>query len=159
MIYPAKREEIDLLLEIERASFMQEQLTREQFRFYLSRSKRAKIFSIYAPVQHCIRSGIILCGYFIIKPLADCIRIFSIAIDWDYREKGIGTHALKFIELYAVEHCKKKVKLEVRMDSKAINFYHKNGYKHVGNLYKYYSDGMDAAIMEKDLTQCPMASE
>ena len=45
----------------------------------------------------------------------------------------------------------KKVTLEVRKDSEAINFYRNLGFSSVDVLPCYYQDGCDGIVMEKQL--------
>lgn len=79
-------------------------------------------------------------------------HVVSIAVDDQYRGKGIGTCLMKTL----VEKFKKMgvkiVRLEVAVSNTAAqSIYKKMGFKIVDCIKKYYSNGEDALIMEKRL--------
>ncbi len=75
-------------------------------------------------------------------------RILMLAVDKQYRNRGIGTSLLdRFIA-----NCKSEgvvsVSLEVRTNNKiAVEFYQKRGFQIVSFLPDYYTNGDDAYIM------------
>jgi ribosomal-protein-alanine N-acetyltransferase len=75
--------------------------------------------------------------------------ISSFGVDPDYRRRGVGTALLSHCEQVLG---KKQVRLSVRATNKsAILLYERQGYKAVGTWRRYYRDGEDAVVMEKDL--------
>lgn len=73
-------------------------------------------------------------------------RIYSLAVDPDYHDKGIGSRLLK-----AVENMSTEIRLEVREDNHhAISFYTRHGYKVFGRIRNYYKDGATALRMHKE---------
>jgi len=79
-------------------------------------------------------------------------HIVSIAVDEQYRGKGIGRCLIeKLIEKFKRKGVK-IVKLEVAVSNNvAQSMYKKIGFKIVDCIEKYYSNGEDAFIMEKRL--------
>jgi ribosomal-protein-alanine N-acetyltransferase len=77
-------------------------------------------------------------------------HIISLAVDKNYRRKGIGAELV----IYAIDIFKKcnvsEIKLEVRIGNNgAKEFYTKMGFKEKEIFKNYYEDGEDAAIMKK----------
>ena len=79
-------------------------------------------------------------------------HLLNIAVDPEYRAKGIGTLLLKSFERYCKENGAEYAYLEVRASNKgAIQFYKKNNYRIWGIKERYYSNGEDAIVMMKRL--------
>jgi len=79
-------------------------------------------------------------------------HIISIAVDKNYRRKGIGAELVN----YAIEIFKKcnvrEIKLEVRIgNGEARKFYTKMSFKEKKIFEKYYEDGEDAVIMKRTM--------
>jgi ribosomal-protein-alanine N-acetyltransferase len=77
-------------------------------------------------------------------------HIISIAVDKNYRRKGIGAELVN----YAIDIFKKcnvrEIKLEVRIgNGEAREFYTKMDFKEKKIFEKYYEDGEDAVIMKR----------
>ncbi len=80
------------------------------------------------------------------------LHIVSIAVNPEYRHKGIATKLLTEL----IHHSKKvgmeKAVLEVRESNRvAIAFYIKHGFEIKSRIESYYSDGEDALVMVKNL--------
>ncbi len=77
--------------------------------------------------------------------------IATIGVDPRYQGRGIGTALLRACE----EQLKfPTVKLTVRISNqRAIALYEKEGYRTVDIWKKYYNDGEDGLVMEKDLQE------
>lgn len=77
-------------------------------------------------------------------------HISGIAVDEEYRMKGIGKDLLKTVEHEFIAKGFDKVTLEVRKSNRgAIGFYEKQGYKWSYIVKGYYADGEDAMVYEK----------
>ncbi|MFU8651982.1 ribosomal protein S18-alanine N-acetyltransferase [Methanotorris formicicus] len=78
-------------------------------------------------------------------------HIISIAVDRKFRNRGIGSILIEYLEKYFFERCNVKyIVLEVRVSNKkARMFYYKRGYVDKRFLPKYYDDGEDAILMVK----------
>ena len=88
-------------------------------------------------------------GILIYQYLYDRIEIDYIIIDTEYRNLGIATKLLSFMENKYKNI--KNITLEVRESNKeAINFYLKNGFKEVTKRRNYYKDE-DGILMIKNL--------
>ena len=79
------------------------------------------------------------------------LRILILALGKDFQGQGLGkelmNRMIRASEVYGV----RKVTLEVRKDSDAINFYRKLKFSGVDVLPCYYQDGCDGIVMERQL--------
>ena len=79
------------------------------------------------------------------------VRILILALGKDFQGQGLGkelmNRMIRASEVYGV----RKVTLEVRKDSDAINFYRKLKFSGVDVLPCYYQDGCDGIVMERQL--------
>ena len=79
------------------------------------------------------------------------LRILILVLQRNYQKQGIGRDLMnRMIESSRIFGVK-KVTLEVRKDSEAIQFYRKLGLSSVDLLPCYYQDGCDGIVMEKHL--------
>ncbi len=79
-------------------------------------------------------------------------HIVSIAVDPDYRRRGIGNLLIEALLKKFKNDKMKKVRLEVRVSNKpAINLYVKIGFKIERRIKNYYPDGEDCFVMTKEL--------
>lgn len=77
-------------------------------------------------------------------------HISGIAVDKEYRMKGIGKSLLRTVEHDFLANGLEEVTLEVRKSNRdAISFYEKQGYKRPYIVKRYYADGEDAIVYEK----------
>jgi ribosomal-protein-alanine N-acetyltransferase len=83
------------------------------------------------------------------RPSEGASWIATIGVDPRYQRHGIGRALLRAAE----ERSKfPRMKLTVRMSNQgAIALYEKEGYRSVDIWRKYYNDGEDGLVMEKDL--------
>ncbi|MGL5055462.1 MAG: ribosomal protein S18-alanine N-acetyltransferase [Fusobacteriaceae bacterium] len=83
-------------------------------------------------------------GYIIIYNSIDSLEIMKIAVDFQNRNKNIGTKLLKKV----LENSNLNILLEVReSNSSAINFYKKNGFNQISVRKNYYNDNNENAII------------
>ena len=88
-------------------------------------------------------------GILVYQYLYDRIEIDYIIVDNEYRNLGIATKLLNFIEDKYKDI--KNITLEVRESNKvAISFYKKNGFKEIAKRKNYYKDE-DGILMIKNL--------
>jgi ribosomal protein S18 acetylase RimI-like enzyme len=82
-------------------------------------------------------------------------HLLNIAVDDEWREKGIGGWLLDATKRYALERGVKEIWLEVQVNNtNAIRFYSKRGFKDTGQILRnYYPDGGDALVMRKKLSK------
>jgi ribosomal-protein-alanine N-acetyltransferase len=79
----------------------------------------------------------------------DTGRIFSIAVNPKFQNRGIGSLLLKDIIDVLRRYGAKEITLEVRTGNiRAKRFYERHGFFQNGFLEKYYSNGEDGIIMK-----------
>ncbi|NMA32577.1 MAG: GNAT family N-acetyltransferase [Alphaproteobacteria bacterium] len=88
-------------------------------------------------------------GFIVWRSVADECEIITIGVHPDFRGTGIADALLVLMEK---EQGGKKIFLEVAENNKpARKLYERNGYKQISIRRGYY-DGIDAIIMQKDLS-------
>ncbi len=91
-------------------------------------------------------------GYACLFSLFETAELLNIAVDTDYRGRGIGERLLTAIHDQAKERGAERILLEVRVsNAPAIALYKKHGYEKIAVRKNYYGNGEDAEIMEKRL--------
>jgi len=85
--------------------------------------------------------------------IVDEMHLNNIAVDVDYRRKGLAQKILDEMFVFAKEHKTAFITLEVNEhNNQAIKFYQKNGFEQVGRREKYYqNDQADALIMTLEI--------
>lgn len=92
-------------------------------------------------------------GFYIASHVLDEVEIFTIAVDKDYQNKGIGSKLLDHLIDRSKVNDIKKIWLEVSTKNQAgISLYKKYGFKIMGLRKNYYQKlGEDAYNMLKEL--------
>lgn len=91
-------------------------------------------------------------GYGGITVAADSADIANIAVTEQFRRGGVGTKIVKELVRTAKANGAKKIFLEVRVsNAEAMRLYLKCGFKGVYARTRYYPDGEDCLVMEKEL--------
>ena len=76
--------------------------------------------------------------------------IMTVAVDPNYRRKGIATHFISELEKWAKSRGAESMMLEVDVENEsAINLYSKLGYEKLNIRKNYYGYGKDAQIMKR----------
>ena len=96
-------------------------------------------------------NGDILLGFITYSVNSDFAEILDILVCPAHRKTGVATTLFnKFLTL--IKGVTKKVSLEVRSSNEqAKNFYNKMGFKELYVRKKYYQDGENALIMEREI--------
>ncbi|MCQ5340474.1 MAG: ribosomal protein S18-alanine N-acetyltransferase [Candidatus Methanomethylicia archaeon] len=82
----------------------------------------------------------------------DIGHIISIAVDKNYRRRGIGTILLRNTINELMKLGARKIRIEVRESNiAAIKLYEKIGFREKERIYGYYSDGETAIVMFLEL--------
>ncbi|MCX7120615.1 MAG: ribosomal protein S18-alanine N-acetyltransferase [Gammaproteobacteria bacterium] len=90
-------------------------------------------------------------GFITIKNNHDHWEIMQIVIDKNYQKQGLATQLLEYVINKAQNEHVEKIELEVRrFNLAAIKLYRKCGFHEVGVRKKYYKDGDDAILMNKN---------
>jgi ribosomal-protein-alanine N-acetyltransferase len=93
-----------------------------------------------------------LIGYVINSRYVDAWHIMNVAVDPDYRRRGIATRLLEHVFESTRDDQRRGYTLEVRVSNdRAISLYEKLGFERQGLRRGYYTDNReDALIMWKD---------
>ena len=144
-IRPAVVEDLPALIDLETRGFKTDNFSPEQFRYLLTKANCTILLLEYK------RS---LAGMAILLWRKRCTvaRLYSIVVDPNMRDKGLGAILLQACEEEVSGKQYKKLSLEVRVDNKrAIEFYKYHGYKITENLPGYYSGRTSGFRMVKTL--------
>lgn len=133
-------DDLKAVMEIEKESFKHpwsEQLFKDEFN---------------SPMSLCLKAvdgKNELCGYIILRSMVDEVHILNIATRPKNRKQGVAQELIqKALEGFC---CGKPLFLEVRISNKpALGLYKKLGFKQLYVRKRYYPDGEDAVIMEKE---------
>ena len=80
------------------------------------------------------------------------LRILILALEKKFQGQGLGKELMRRLTEASKVYGIRKVTLEVRKDSDAINFYRKLNFSGVDVLPCYYQDGCDGIVMERQLS-------
>ncbi|WP_373078900.1 GNAT family N-acetyltransferase/peptidase C39 family protein [Zhongshania sp.] len=145
LIRPATESDLDALVALEDRCFSGDKLSRRSFK------------SLIKPGAHLtsvILVDEVIAGYSIVlfRTGTSLARLYSIALDPDYRGQGLAKTLLADAESEAVaRHCL-FIRLEVRNDNPtAIALYQKLDYHVFDDIADYYEDGCTALRFEKRL--------
>lgn len=145
MIRTATLNDLDGLVAIENRSFITDRFSRRIFRYLLTKANAATLVD---------EAGGVIRGYVIIlfNMGTSLARIYSFAVDPDFRERSVGKTLLTASEQTAVERDCVATRIEVRKDNtEAIRLYEKSGYRQFDEVEDYYEDHMTALRFEKSL--------
>jgi ribosomal-protein-alanine N-acetyltransferase len=108
--------------------------------------------SFFVAVDHKAR----LVGYCVSVLAESSAHLISIAVEREYRRKGIATMLLQRTIEYLIDRASQELYLEVNpKNAEAVDLYRKLGFETMGVLKGYYSDGSDAISMRIILNPSP----
>ena len=91
-------------------------------------------------------------GYACETVLFETAEVDNIAVAESCRRRGVGKKLLKKLETEAKERGARVILLEVRVsNAPAMTMYLKEGFKGIYVRPRYYPDGEDAVVMQKEL--------
>ena len=126
------KKNLELMLKIHNENFLDIKNIKDFDAFY--KNSRYNIYEEYFEN--------IFAGYLITYDNIDSLDIFEIAVDKNFRKKGLASKLLNRI------NDERKILLEVSEKNEvAINLYKKNGFKMISMRKNYYLDGSDAIVM------------
>jgi ribosomal-protein-alanine acetyltransferase len=126
------KKNLELMLKIHNENFLDIKNIKDFDAFY--KNSRYNIYEEYFEN--------IFAGYLITYDNIDSLDIFEIAVDKNFRKKGLASKLLNRI------NDERKILLEVSEKNEvAINLYKKNGFKMISRRKNYYLDGSDAIVM------------
>jgi ribosomal protein S18 acetylase RimI-like enzyme len=138
MVRAATPDDLEVLVSLEERSFVSDRISRSSYRRLL-RSESCVV--LVDEEGGRIRGSAVL---FFRKGLA-AARLYSLAVDPEYRGKGVGRGLVDEALKVVVDRGCLLLRLEVREDNKeAISLYERRGFAYAGRIKGYYSDGADA---------------
>ena len=140
-IRPAEQTDLKFVLAIEQQSFGNEAFGKRQFD-HLAKSLTSHFF--------VVDIGSIIAGYLILLTRCNSkvIRIYSVAVNPEFRGQGIGDMLISHTKSFAARMGYSTISLEVsQANSTAISLYSKYGFKEVGQKPNYYGKGKHALVM------------
>ncbi len=143
----ARLSDIDCLMGLEERGFSSDRFSRNQFRYLISRA-RATVLVVELEKRLVGQATLLW------RRNIQSVRLYNIVVDPAMQGKGIGRKLMEMVEKEARKNKCLRINLEVRADNEsAIGLYEKYGYYCLREVPDYYSDGMAAIKMRKDLTQ------
>ncbi len=108
-------------------------------------------------LAHRLRLGNKIIGFIVSRTAADEAEILSVAVDSDYRGRGLSRDLLRTHLGYLAGHGLKTVFLEVEENNRpARALYEKAGFRMVGRRERYYKDSsgeqLNALVMQRTLS-------
>ena len=146
-IRPARADDIDHLVALEKRCFSDDRISRRQFRHLLKRGHAALL--VVDGHESLVGSLVLLFS----RGTATA-RLYSIAVDPGARGRGIARALVEHAEREAWQHERAWMRLEIRKDNAAsIGLFESMGYRRFGSHSDYYADHMDAWRYEKALDE------
>ena len=142
----ATRQDLPALIELESLVFSSDVIAPRQMKRFLQ-SQHSMIFIAQKQQQ--------IAGYALLlfHQGTQLSRLYSIAVNPNFRGQQIAQHLVEICEQSALEQGSTTLRLEVRNDNIAAkNLYLKLGYKPLKTLIHYYDDLADGIRMQKRLT-------
>ncbi len=91
-------------------------------------------------------------GYYVLRVIYPEAEIIALAVEKPFRRKGYGTELLKHMQALAEKEDQQVLFLEVSEHNvAALALYERAGFVPRGVRKRYYTDGSDAIMMEKQL--------
>jgi ribosomal protein S18 acetylase RimI-like enzyme len=145
MIRTAVLSDLSRLVEIEERCFQGDRLSKRSFRHLINKGHAVVLV---AEVEGVVAGNLVL----LLNENTSLARIYSLAVDPDYRRQGLASALAQAAEIAAIDSGRFFLRLEVRADNTtAIRLYEERDYKRIGQWVHYYEDAADAVRMEKRL--------
>jgi ribosomal protein S18 acetylase RimI-like enzyme len=144
-ISPATLGDLQPLIDLEKAIFTYDKISRRQFRYLLT---EANGFMIKIENQE------MLLGYMMLlrRKSSRNMRVYSICIRDEARNLGYGRRLLSYAEETAIADNCNSISLEVSVDNVAAQrLYETVGFTVYGKKLNYYDDGGTALLLRKEL--------
>lgn len=141
-IRKATTDDIPALLFIENTCFKTDKISPAQMRYLLSRGKAVTFVSLL--------DGVIT-GYamLLLPMLPRPARLYSIAVQQQYRGRKIASRLMQHVIRYAKHNQYSTMRLEVRASQcDAQHLYYQSGFNVLTELPGYYADGEDGLRMQ-----------
>lgn len=139
----ATRDDLDALEQIENLSFVTDRISRRSFRRFIDQN-----IGDFKVVKFDGR----VIGYYIVlyRQATELARLYSLAVDPEFRRRGVGRLLLDAAEDDADARFCLFMRLEVKTDNiAALKMYHHAGYYDMEIRPEYYEDDSDALVLQK----------
>ena len=124
--------------------------SRQELRFYVRRRGAITLVAVRDREEPAAGSGEI--GGFIVAHPGHTGHIVTIDVVASARRSGVGSLLLRATEDRLRSAGSSAVSLETAVDNlSALAFYKRHGYSVVKTIPRYYSNGVDALVLQKDL--------
>lgn len=144
-VRPARRADLDALMELEQRVFATDRMSRHSLRRLLT-SPTARV--IVADTGRRLAGAAVV----LFRTYTAVARLYSIAVAPQMSGKGVAVALLAAAERAAGARKCRCMRLEVHeANAAAISRYGKTGYRQFGRYAAYYEDGGDALRFEKPL--------
>ncbi len=159
-IEPMRHQDLDAVLEIERASFPTP-WSRQAFVHELERNRVASLWVARAERPGDAAGAASVVGYLCLWAVADEVHVTNLAVDPAWRGEGIARLLLGTLLVRHRAAGARRAFLEVRPDNvEARRLYEGLGFHEVGRRRGYYVDtGEDALLLEARLDGAPFAED
>ena len=139
--------DIPVLVGLEKEIFPESPWSAAQFREELSGVPRSRKYVVAIDENHIV-------GYGGIALAGDVADIHTLTVIPSHRKQGIASHMLHELEEWGIAKGVTAFMLEMREgNQEAQPLYEKHGYSVVSRRDNYYSSGIHALIMRKEVTK------
>jgi len=146
-IRPARADDLDALVALERRCFAGDRLSRRALRRHLASGRCALIAAERAGTL--VGSALVL-----FRADSRAARLYSIAVDRGARGLGLGARLLEAAERAARRRGAESMRLEVRPGNRAaVGLYERAGYRPFACMERYYEDGASALRFRKSFSR------
>lgn len=150
---PVRREDLEALTALEAKCFEVDRLSRRSFRHWIQSSHRHFIVATHE--EKLVGYSLVI--FFRGTTLA---RLYSVAVDPEFRGQGIARQLIEAGEVSAEEAGRLFLRLEVDVHNHAgIQLYEAMGYQRFGIYRNYYEDQHDAIRMQKCIRTVPPTAQ
>lgn len=146
-------EHLETLWRIDQACFPPEiSYSRQELKFYVRRRGAITLVAVRDPEKSAILSAPAEVAGFIVAHPGNTGHIVTIDVVVSARRSGVGSLLLRTAEDRLRSVGSRAVALETAVDNiSALTFYKRHGYSVMKTIPRYYSNGVDALVLQKDL--------
>ena len=143
----AQLDDVSALIRIENQCFQTDRLSKRRFKHWIQADNGICLVA-------SVGDNVCAYGLVILRNSTRSARLYSLALESDYRGQGIAQALLIELERLAVSQQRLFMRLEVaETNVAAIKMYQHLGYKQFGVYQKYYADGTNALRFQKPIKQ------
>jgi ribosomal-protein-alanine N-acetyltransferase len=127
--------------------------SRQELKFYVRRRGTITLIAASDPEKSAARPALGEVAGFIVAHPGNTGHIVTIDVVASARRSGVGSLLLRTAEDRLRRAGSRAVALETAVDNiSALAFYKRHGYSVVKTIPRYYSNGVDALVLQKELT-------